>query len=230
MAFQFIPISSNAKTGPIPQTYSERATCPPSCPHDRSSCYAHAGYYTRLNWDAVTRGDRGGSWSEMVDQIGALHPGTLWRHNIAGDLPGDDDRIDSKRLRELTRANTGKRGFTYTHYPVIDHRHGKHNRRVIRNAIRDGFAVNVSADRIRDAIDVKRAYPDLPVAVVVPSDLDRRTFEIDGVKFAQCPATYRQGANCMNCKLCAATDREVVVTFPAHGKNYRQADIIARSN
>ena len=45
--------SSNKKTGPIPTTYADRKTCPPSCPHYGTDCYAEA-YHTRLAWNRAS--------------------------------------------------------------------------------------------------------------------------------------------------------------------------------
>ena len=86
MRYHFIQASSNRKTGPIPTTYSERRTCPPSCAHYGEDCYGE-DYYTRLNWDKVPK--RGALLPDLAASIAALKPGQLWRHNVAGDLPGE---------------------------------------------------------------------------------------------------------------------------------------------
>lgn len=52
-------------------------------------------------------------------QIAALTEGQLWRHNQAGDLVGGGNEIDTAPRGQLVAANAGKRGFTYTHKPVI---------------------------------------------------------------------------------------------------------------
>jgi hypothetical protein len=88
MNFQFIAESGNVKVGKIPVTNSPRATCPPNCPlSGEDGCYAEAGFYTRLNWDKLDRGERGLQWSDFIDKIKALPKGQLWRHNVSGDLP-----------------------------------------------------------------------------------------------------------------------------------------------
>jgi hypothetical protein len=52
--------SSNDKTGPIPVSTTSRVSCPATCPlAGDGGCYADAGYYTRMHWDAVTAGTRG---------------------------------------------------------------------------------------------------------------------------------------------------------------------------
>jgi phosphatidylethanolamine-binding protein (PEBP) family uncharacterized protein len=86
MKITFIAKSGNRKTGAIPVTYSQRETCPPSCAHYRSDCYAE-DFYTRMSWDKVPV--RGKSHAELCADIAALPAGTLLRHNVAGDLAGE---------------------------------------------------------------------------------------------------------------------------------------------
>lgn len=71
MRYHFVPFSRNVKTGPIPVTYSERDTCPPSCPHYRSDCYAE-DFYTRMSWDKVPV--RGGDLDTLCRSIAARLP------------------------------------------------------------------------------------------------------------------------------------------------------------
>jgi len=73
----------------------------------------------------------------------------LWRHNEAGDLPGEGDDIDVPKLRALVQANRGKRGFTYTHKPVLDN---PQNAVAIKCANQNGFTVNLSADSIEEGL------------------------------------------------------------------------------
>jgi hypothetical protein len=109
-------ISHNAKTGPIPVSTTESKTCPPLC-GQYDTCYGKYGPLG-IHWGLVDRGERGVDWSEFCEQVRRLPKGQLWRHNQAGDLPGDGTYIDSDALRALVEANRGKRGFTYTHYKV----------------------------------------------------------------------------------------------------------------
>jgi hypothetical protein len=74
MKIHFIRESSNRKTGPIPVTYSERDTCPASCPHYRADCYAE-DYYTAINWNKVPA--RGDNLSDLCEKIAALPEGQL---------------------------------------------------------------------------------------------------------------------------------------------------------
>ena len=75
MKFHFVPKSGNKKTGFMPVTYNSRLSCPNSCIFKKDNgggCYAETGYYTRLNWDKVTSGERGGSFKELLQNIKRL--------------------------------------------------------------------------------------------------------------------------------------------------------------
>ena len=101
MKYQFVKKSANVKTGPIPVTYSARETCPPSCPHYRADCYAE-DYYTRMTWDKVPA--RGGDIGALCGHVANLPAGQLWRHNVAGDLPGTGETVDPVQLGQIVAA------------------------------------------------------------------------------------------------------------------------------
>ncbi len=211
--------SRNVKTGPIPVSTTERSTCPPTCGYF-IECYAKHGHVA-LHWRHVDEGTRGMDWLDFCDEISRLPRRQLWRHNQAGDLPGDGVTIDETAMRQLIEANRGRRGFTYTHYPLTPH-----NVRMMRLATRNGFTVNVSCDSLTDSNRVSRSF-DLPRAVVLPSTESRKAFRlINGDKIVVCPATYRDDMQCMNCGICyePSADR-AVIGFPAHGTKKRVIDL-----
>lgn len=215
--YHFIRESGNRKTGPIPVTYSERATCPPSCPHYRADCYAE-DFYTRLSWDKVPQ--RGGDLAALCTSVAALPVGQLWRHNVAGDLPGEGETVDAHALGEIVRANIGRRGFTYTH---------KKSAEAIEwagHATRWGFTVNLSADDAGEADTL--AETGLPVTAIVPMDCPEKSYTPDGRTIIVCPAQTREHVSCASCGLCARADRGVIVGFRAHGTRARVADAKAR--
>ena len=223
MKTHFIPKSANSKTGPIPVTYSSRATCPPTCPLKGAGCYAD-DYYTSMTWNKVTAGTMGTDWPEFTDKIRAIKPGQLWRHNVAGDLPGADGAIDAEKLALLVDANAGKRGFTYTHYPD-----NAENITAIRHANKHGFTINLSGNDLDHAVNLTRHG--LPVVAIVPMDYPTETTEYKGYKVITCPATYRDEVTCATCKLCSVSARDSIVAFPAHGSRKRivnELAIIAR--
>ena len=87
MKVLLVPISQNAKTGPIPASIVERASCWPGCALYENGCYAETGALA-MHWDRVSRGSAGGSWSEFRAKVAAFRPGRLWRYAQPGDLPG----------------------------------------------------------------------------------------------------------------------------------------------
>ena len=214
--------SANAKTGPIPVSTTERNSCPASCGM-RAGCYATSGPLA-LHWSAVSQGKRGTDWGTFVATVGTFAPGTLWRHNQAGDLPQDGaGNIDAPALAALVKANEGRRGFTYTHHDVT--RPG--NAAAVRGANLGGFTVNLSADCAADA-DALAALDIAPVCVVLPVDATTNTTTPQGRRIVICPATQRDDVSCATCQLCQRRDRTVIVGFPAHGSGKRHADTAAR--
>jgi hypothetical protein len=209
------PKSANAKTGPIPVSTTSKATCPTDCAM-RSACYAASGPLA-LHWGAVSNGTRGTDWQTFVDQIAALPDGQLWRHNQAGDLPGDGSTVDPVALGELVHANIGRRGFTYTHYRDAD------SLAWVRHANAWGFTVNLSANDLADADRLADTGAG-PVVVVLSSDHTDNTVTPSGRKVVVCPATQRDDVSCATCQLCQR-QRTTIVGFPAHGSRKRVIDI-----
>jgi len=214
--------SSNAKTGPIPVSTTTADTCPNSCPLKAKGCYAKGGPLA-IHWRAITEGRRGGSWDAFCSSVSLLPEGQLWRHNQAGDLPGNGETIDSAALRQLVKANKGRRGFTYTHYLPT-----RSNLAAIRAANKGGFTVNLSADNLAEADQLagKKAGP---VVVVLPSDAPEKTVTPEGRQVIACPAETRDSVTCASCQLCARADRHgIIIGFRAHGSGKKAATVVAR--
>ena len=242
MKVHFIQVSQNAKTGPIPVSIIERASCWPGCALYENGCYAETGALA-MHWRRVSNGLAGASWAEFCAKVAALRPGRLWRYAQAGDLPGYGPMIDGGLLEELVAANIGKNAIAFTHKPVLgDDPIAIENRRLIAAAIKGGFTVNLSADNPAHA----DRLADLGIAPVVTvlarayarragrhrfkrqrdewaetiGDWRDRTAALPrhtpaGRRIAICPATY-SGATCKTCGACAR-DRDAVIGFPAHG-------------
>tara|TARA_R110000772_G_C13152081_1_gene425132 strand:+ start:68 stop:745 length:678 start_codon:yes stop_codon:yes gene_type:complete len=217
MKYHFVKKSANSKTGPIPITYSERQTCPHSCPHYLADCYAE-DYYTSMNWNKVPQ--RGGDLAALCESIAALPPGQLWRHNVAGDLPGVNESVDAYALGEIVRANIGRRGFTYTHKKSLDAIEWA------QQATAWGFTVNMSADDAGEADQL--ADTGLPLVCIVPMDTPERTTTPGGLPIVICPAQTRDNVSCNTCQLCQRADRNIVIGFRAHGSRAKITDAKAR--
>lgn len=210
--YKFVRVSRNRKTGPIPVTYSSRDTCPASCPHYRSTCYAESGP-TRMVWN---RAESGESLSELCEQIRTIPRGALWRHNVAGDLPGDGESLNRDALAQIVRANRGRRGFTYTHKLDVSHW------QAYSDATAKGFVINLSADSAAQADDL--AQSGLPVVVVIPSTSPDKLYTPSGRLIVACPAQTRVDVTCQSCQLCAQAGRDVIVGFKSHGARTRNLD------
>jgi hypothetical protein len=248
MRVHFIPVSQNAKTGPMPVSIIERASCWPGCALYENGCYAETGALA-LHWDRVSRGLAGGSWSEFCGKVAALRPGRLWRYAQAGDLPGCGAQIDGALLQQLVAANTGKKAIAFTHKPVLGGDPvAVENRHLIAAAVEAGFMVNLSADNPAHA-DKLAALGIAPVVTVLARAYARpairhrfkrrrdewaetigewreRTASLPrytpaGRRIAICPATYAD-ATCKSCGACARV-RDAVIGFPAHGA-WRQVE------
>ena len=209
--------SDNIKTGPIPVSTSSRATCPESCPFRGQGCYAD-NYGINYHWDAVTRGDRGTDWPTFLASIAALPAGQLWRHNQAGDLYRPGNAIGQTALRQLTEANRGRRGFTYSHHPLT-----RSTVAAFKSATAAGFTVNASTES-EAAADAAVAHG-LRAVTVVPSTESRRFWRTSGGnRVVVCPAQVRDGMTCEKCRLCQARPQEVIIAFLAHGSRKGAVD------
>lgn len=93
----FVRVSANRKVGPMPVTSSKKSTCPPSCPLMNNGCYAASGP-TAFAWRRAepSRAEPRTASPSMIFVRRSEPKGTLWRHNVAGDLPGDGDQIDGE--------------------------------------------------------------------------------------------------------------------------------------
>jgi len=248
MKVHFIAVSQNAKTGPIPASIVERASCWSGCALYEKGCYAETGALA-IHWDRVSCGLAGGSWSEFCAKVAALRPGRLWRYAQAGDLPGYGAKIDGALLKELVAANTGKNAIAFTHKPVLGHDPiAVENRRLIATAVKAGFTVNLSANNPAHA-DRLAELGIAPVVTVLARAYARKAlrhrfkrrrdewaetigewrdriaslprFTPSGRRIAICPATYSD-ATCKSCGACAHV-RDAVIGFPAHGA-WRQVE------
>lgn len=222
MKAQLIRVSGNAKTGPIPVSTTGRQSCPDACELKTKGCYASYGP-SAIHWKKVTEGERGKEWPEFCKDVKALPKGQLWRHNQAGDLPGANNVIDAKALGMLLKANSGKKGFTYTHYPMTS----ETNRTAVWAANVDGFTINLSANNVAMAdnlFDLGIA----PVVTILPRDAENVTYTPKGRKVVACPAEKSDRVNCATCALCQDSKRGYIIGFRAHGTAKKHVDLIAK--
>jgi hypothetical protein len=209
--------SSNKKTGPIPVSTSSAVLCPAACPFNNGGgCYASSGPLA-LHWAKVTTGQRGSDWAAFTAAIASLPDGQLWRHNQAGDLldPGTAD--GAVALEQLTAANSGRRGYTYTHHAL-----SPLAIQSIRKANDNGFTVNVSCETESAADDA--IFLGLPAVLTVDTAPSRTWKTETGNTVVQCPATV-DGVkiDCATCQLCQHRRPNIIIAFPVHGTGKRKA-------
>lgn len=212
---KFVEESGNRKTGPIPVSMTSARTCPTSCGFYNRGCYAEQ-HIVAIHWRRVSDGD-GMDWEAFCERVALLPEGQIWRHNEAGDLPGDNQDIDGVLLKQLVDANAGKRGFTYTHKPpTLD------NSVRIAGANALGFTINLSSDNPEHA-DQLAKLGIAPVVTTLPHDAPSKGLKTpEGRTIVVCPAERIEKVTCQTCGLCAVTTRKSIVGFRAHGDRKKQ--------
>lgn len=223
------PVSGNTKTGPIPVSTSNSSTCPDACPIKLKGCYAKYGP-VGMHWRKLDAGTSKNAkdWSGFLQDVKRITRGSLWRHNQAGDLNGSGGMIDTVALAELVKASTGKRGFTYTHYSMLESGFNDWvNRDAVQLANNRGFTINLSGNDVNHA-DQLKALNIAPVVVLMPRDAEKVSHTPAGNKVVICPAENTDKVTCMTCGLCAKADRDYIIGFRAHGTAAKTVEIIAR--
>jgi hypothetical protein len=221
--YHFQAASGNKKTGPIPVTMTSSETCPPDCPLIKRGCYAKSAYYMGIHWRKTDR--TGKDIDHLTEKIVALPRGQLWRHNQAGDLPGTGRRIHARSLEGIVTANRGKRGFTYTHKPVLGNQPSRlANRAAIASAVSKGFCINLSANNLKEA-DQLADLNIAPVVAIVPRKYGFTGLTPRGRRVVLCPAQDKDTTvTCARCRLCAQLDRTTIIAFAAHGRDAMHAE------
>lgn len=215
--FHLTRLSANIKLGGLPCSTTSKSTCPDNCSLKDNGCFADAGPLN-IHWKKVSEGSRGTDLDTFCDEIRKLPKHSLWRHNQAGDLPGNRHQIDHDSLRKIVSANKGRVGFTYTHYDPAD----PDNAEAIGQANANGFTINLSAETLEQADEfVARGVG--PVVVLLPQDQTENLVTPDGHTVLVCPASIGD-TTCALCALCAVATRKSIVGFPAHGSGKAKAE------
>ena len=222
MTVHITPKSSNSKVGKLMVTTSAKQSCPTTCVHYNTTCYASSGYHLNLHWNKVTTGERGGTWGELTDFVRSLKPNQLWRHNQAGDLPygkyDGQELITLPLLKDLVDANksSGAKGYTYTHHVL-----NTHNLEAIKYSNRNGFTVNASCESMQQADDA--IAQGVPAVCVVDNSKPVPARTPAGTRVLVCPAQDETRAvDCKSCGICQQANRKCVVAFLAHGNQSKK--------
>lgn len=212
MNFILNPQSKNKKTGlGVAVSTSDEKTCPDACPLKNKQCYARFGP-TNINWKRLNDGKRGMQWDSFVDTVKALPRGWKFRHNEAGDLPGENNEIDADMLNSLAMAVKLRslKAWSYTHKPLTES-----NVNAIQSAISKGFTINISADTMGEADEAMAKG--LPTVLIVSKETVNGTLTPKGNKIIICPAQTMDNKTCADCMLCQKSKRSCIVGFIAHG-------------
>lgn len=237
--------SGNAKLGPnVVSTYAPRNTCPPACSlKDDNGCYAES-IRTRKVWDATEDARNAPAHALHLDIpsiaviLDGLLPATLFRHAVAGDLPGLGNKLDILDFNTLRRACevAELRGWTYTHKPLAHAAERRAVRRSNENAKVNctGLTVNRSADSLAEAdAYVRQGFP---TVVLLPPDTSQRVVMTPaGNRVVVCPNSLNSTATCSTCggstpknarPLCQRAERDFIVGFPVHGQYRGRAELV----
>lgn len=215
--------TSNKKLGKgVYASTTSANSCPTTCGM-YAKCYAKKGPQS-WHWAKVNRAERGTDWNTFCNQVERLKPGTLFRHNVSGDLPTIGDTLDTVKLDQLQCAvtNSGAKFYTYTHWNI-----SQTNRDIIKRFSQYGFTINVSTETIRTA-----AKYHLEGLDVVITDTALFKFAVNNlkeykqptkikycgeeVKVIPCPEQYTDSATCATCKLCTRVNRDFIIAFKEH--------------
>jgi hypothetical protein len=180
-----------------------------------------------IHWTALTRNQIGDSFSDFVSKLKSLPDNQLTRLNQAGDLPGKGNRINGEQLRAITHASKGKRFFGYTHKPMLGASYvASQNRKHVKAAVEGGVSINLSANNLRHADELK-TLGIAPVVTVIPLGSPDVLHTPAGHKVIKCPAQSREYVTCATCKLCAVANRKVIIGFEAHGNGQKYVSQVA---
>jgi len=222
MTYKFIHNTQSRKVGDMPTTYSPRKTCPDTCSLKKNGCYGEK-FPIKLHWDRYSN-DQKDNWEELVSDVRKFrqeNPDRLWRYNIVGDIVGNNTKIDFPRLKKLVKANNGGNVIAYTH------KHSKEeNLAHIRYAVKRGFTINLSTDKLDEGISLHKKTK-LPTTVVLGvskkkyhalKDQVRKDYHkfLSDRKIVICPEQTGAIESCQSCKLCSNAKRKSIVGFLKH--------------
>ncbi len=227
MKYHIIKKSSNKKTGPIAVVTSPNSTCPNVCPFKGNGCYANYGKL-KLHWDKVSNGERGIGFKELLVELKKLNNVRvrLWQ---AGDMPGENNKINFNEVKKLVASLKNVSAFGYTHKPY----NNKNNYNAIKYCNDNHVAINLSANNLEHA-DELYDLNIAPVAVTIPSNFDKNIVTPKGRRVVVCPAAITDKIQCSNCggdkgPLCYRIKRNYIIGFPAHGIKMKKVNELVKN-
>ena len=216
--FSFIKKTGNAKLGAdMSSTYSTSNTCPSNCPFIKNGCYASEGYYTSLYWRKLDNAIVGIKFNELIKKIKSLKDNSKLRLNVAGDLPGSNNKISPSYLNKYVDACKRLKAWTYTHYPISK----ANNLKLLKDANKNGLTVNISTETEHQAM--QSVENKLPTVIVVKSTETRKSYNLKDIHgntkatVVICPQQIsNKSITCSECMLCYSRPYNIVIGFLAH--------------
>ena len=182
-----------------------------------NGCYAE-NFPLALHW--LKQEQTGVDFATVLYAVRTLPKKALWRLFEAGDFEPSSENpelISPSQVVSLLAANNGKRGFGYTHYPVLP------NLETLQLMNASGLTINVSADSLEQA-EVYFSLG-LPTVVVVAENFPKDSV-VDGVRVVVCPnQSTPSKPTCLQCQMCQKPDRDYVIGFRAHGTKKRKIKV-----
>ncbi len=217
MTLKYSLSAGNSKTGAMLLVRSPRSTCPESCGLKGNGCYAE-NFPLVLHW--LKQEQTGVDFATVLYAVRTLPKEAIWRLFEAGDFEPSSENpelISSQQVISLIAANNGKRGFGYTHYPVLP------NLETLQLMNASGLTINASADSLEQA----KLYFELglPTTLLVAENFPKDK-TVDGLRVVVCPnQSLESKPTCLQCQMCARPDRDYVIGFRAHGTKKRKIKV-----
>jgi hypothetical protein len=219
-----VELSDNSKIGRVSATWVAQNSCPPSCPHKGSGCYAESGMagFTTARLNKAGRDNTELSPADIAT-IEAAGIDTLTgkrdlRLHVVGDARTDKSAqiLAAAADRYIARGaakNKAVRVWTYTHA------------RDTRRASWGRISVLRSCETMPQ---VRAAHAaGYAAAIVIPEHVHDRAYKLDN-EFTgiPCPEQTGRAANCQACGLCMRDEMlhaaKRVIVFAAHGQGKKK--------
>lgn len=197
--------SQNQKTGRVHlATYRTQDSCPTTCPLMGNGCYAENRMGRPSPFDTAERGKIiGTDYAPLIAKLEALPDEATIRFNVSGDYLTDNADPDMAYIEATNHARGNVLSYTHA-WKVLDPKW-----------FEDGTRPQASCDSLID--------------VAMAKDMGWATVIVDpGVGYAEQPGfldcLYETKAlKCVDCRLCARSDRKSTVVFNVHGTRRRKA-------
>ena len=222
--FHLTKTSANKKLGSfVAASTSSADTCSNYCPFKQDgSCYAMHGPQS-WHWAKVSSGERGSNWWEFCAQVLNLKPNQLFRVNVSGDLPTNEDGlIDEVKLFTLINCCELQelRAWTYTHHHLNTRKNSRENLAIIKASKSKHLTINLSCEDRYQAANYQQEGFNVSIVDDDLFELLRDGYQVKQgtTKFVACPEQLPNSkATCSTCKLCTrSSSKRPVVVFKQH--------------